>query len=399
VNAGADEHSDRPDFHVVPAERIRRGDVTDVYFLRGKAALEWDGADPVVSAEVRTTSLPNGSPWGIFAGLEEAVALLCDRDLAVEGLPEGSVFFPEDPVMTVSGRYLEFGVLETALLGVVSQASGVATRAARCVLAADGRPVYSFGARRMHPAISPMIERAAYIGGCAGVSTMTGAELVGIEPTGTMAHATILMLGEERAWRAFDATADPKVLRVALVDTFRDERFGAIAAAEVLGDRLSAVRLDTPASRRGDFPAILREVRWELDARGFTGVKIFVSGGLDDATVPALNPYADAYGVGTWIAGGPVVDFSLDLVEIDGEARSKRGKLSGRKDLWRCSACSSHGVARRDAPVTVCPTCGAGVTTPVVPWLEGGKLVRPLPSPSDVRALALREAKTAASRP
>jgi len=186
---------------------------------------------------------------------------------------------------------------------------------------------------------------------------------------------------------------------VALVDTFRDERFGAIAAAEVLGDRLSAVRLDTPASRRGDFPAILREVRWELDARGFTGVKIFVSGGLDDATIPALNPYADAYGVGTWIAGGPVVDFSLDIVEIDGEARSKRGKLSGRKELWRCSACSSHGVARRDSPVTVCPTCGVAVTTPVLPWLEGGKLVRPLPSPSDVRALALREAKTAASRP
>src|SRR5438105_12152456 len=121
-----------------------------------------------------------------------------------------------------------------------------------------------------------MIERAPYIDGCTGVSTMTGAELVGIEPTGTMAHATILLLGEDRAWRAFDATTGPEVPRVALVDTFRDERFGAIAAAEALGDRLAAVRLDTPASRRGDLPAILREVRWELDARGSWGVKIFV---------------------------------------------------------------------------------------------------------------------------
>ena len=67
MNAGTDEHSDRPDFHIVPAERIRRGDVTDVYFLRGKAALESEGANPVVSAEVRTTSLPDGIPGGIVA--------------------------------------------------------------------------------------------------------------------------------------------------------------------------------------------------------------------------------------------------------------------------------------------------------------------------------------------
>jgi nicotinate phosphoribosyltransferase len=307
------------------------------------------------------------------------------------------VFHPEDPVVTVTGPYLEFGVLETALLGLLCQASGVATRAARCVLAAGGRPVYSFGARRIHPAISPMIERAAYVGGCAGVSTVTGAELLDLEPTGTMAHATIVILGEDRAWRAFDATVDPHVARVALVDTFRDERFGAIAAAEVLGDKLSAVRLDTPSSRRGDFAAILREVRWELDARGFDRVKIFVSGGLDETTIPELNPHADAYGVGTWISGGPVVDFSLDIVEAEGEARSKRGKLSGRKQLWRCPACGSHGVAHRSAPVATCPRCGAGVTTPVLLWIEGGSPVRPLPPPVDVRALALRESAEASA--
>ena len=394
MTAGAGEE-DPPSFHVASPERIVRGDVTDVYFLRGRAALESEGENPVVSAEIRAASLPGRLPWGIFAGFDEAVALLHGREVTVEALPEGSVFYPEDPVLTVTGRYLEFGVLETALLGVLCQASGIATRASRCVLAADGRPVYSFGARRMHPAISPMIERAAFVGGCAGVSTVTGGELLGLEPTGTMAHATILILGEERAWRAFDATADPHVARVALVDTFRDERFGAIAAAKVLGDRLTGVRLDTPSSRRGDFGAILREVRWELDARGFDGVKIFVSGGLDEETIPQLNAFADAYGVGTWIAGSPVIDFSLDIVEVEGVARSKRGKLSGRKQLWRCPECGSHGVAPRGAPVAMCPTCASDVATPVRTWVEGGALVQALPPPADVRALALREAVTA----
>ena len=105
--------------------------------------------------------------------------------------------------------------------------------------------------------------------------------------------------------------------------------------------------------------------------------------------------FADAYGVGTWIAGGPVIDFSLDIVEVEGVARSKRGKLSGRKQLWRCPGCGSHGVAPRDAPVVACPTCTSDVATPVRTWVERGQLVRPLPSPADVRALALREAVTA----
>src|SRR5437588_5374155 len=252
----------RPRFHVASPKEIRDGRVTDVYFLRGKAVLEAAGENRGVAAAIRAGSRPAGWAWGVFAGLEEALTLFCDREVSGEAMPGGSVFAPEDPVLTVSGRYLEFGVLEAALLGVLCQASGVATRAARSTLAARGTPIYSFGARRMHPAIAPMIERAAFVGGCEGVATVAGAELIGVEPVGTMAHALILILGEERAWRTFDEVTDPSVPRVALVDTFRDEKFGAIAAAEALGDRLTAVRLDTPGSRRGDFAAILREVRW-----------------------------------------------------------------------------------------------------------------------------------------
>jgi nicotinate phosphoribosyltransferase len=80
---------DGPRFHVAPPERILRGDTTDVYFLRGKAALESEGENPVVSAEIRAAALPERRSWGIFAGLEEAVALLSGHDVTVEALPEG----------------------------------------------------------------------------------------------------------------------------------------------------------------------------------------------------------------------------------------------------------------------------------------------------------------------
>ena len=384
-----------PRFHVASPEEIRSGRVTDVYFERGKEVLEAEGENPEVVAEVRTTGLPGEWPWGIFAGLEEAVALLEGRDVEVRALPEGSLFLPEEPVLTVEGGYLEFGVLETALLGVLCQASGVATRAARCKLAAKGRPVYSFGARRMHPAIAPMVERAAYVGGCDGVAVVKSAEVLEIEPVGTMAHALILILGEERAFRGFDRVIDPEVPRVALIDTFQDEKFGALSAAKILGERLSAVRLDTPASRRGDFDAILREVRWELDAAGFQGVRIFVSGGIDEERIRELSTLADAFGVGTWISSGSVVDFSLDIVEVAGEPRAKRGKLSGRKSLWRCQACAHRGVTLGREVPSACPRCGGTVRSLVETWLSGGRPGRDLPPAAAVRALALQEAAEA----
>lgn len=382
-------------FHVASDEEIRAGKVTDVYFLRGRDLLEAEGENPEVVAEIRATSLPDDWPWALFVGLEEALHLLEGHQLDVTALPEGSVFYPEEPVMVVTGRYLEFGVLETALLGVICEASGVATRAARCKLAAEGRPVYSFGARRMHPAISPMIERAAYIGGCDGVAAVKSAELIGIDPVGTMAHATILILGEERALKAFDRVVDKKIPRVALVDTFQDEKFGAVHAAQVLGDRLTGVRLDTPSSRRGDFPAILREVKWELDARGFSEVKVFVSGGLSEESIRVLNRYADAYGVGTWISSAPVVDFSLDLVEVAGEPRAKRGKLSGRKHLWGCEQCGNRGIAPAATRLGHCPRCGGRVRSLLERSISGGKIVRrPVPAP-ELRAFAMEEVAAA----
>jgi nicotinate phosphoribosyltransferase len=381
--------------HVASPEDIRAGEVTDVYFRRGEQVLKAEGENPHVVAEVRVSSLPPEWPWALLGGLEESLWLLEGKDVEVRALPEGSVFFPEEPVFVIAGNYLEFDALETPLLGLLCQASGIATAAARCKLAAGGRPVYSFGARRMHPSIAPMIERAAFIGGCDGVAAVKSAELIGEEPVGTMAHSLILILGEERAWRAFDRVIDRSVPRVALVDTFRDEKFAAVSAALTMGKGLTAVRLDTPASRRGNFQALLREVRWELDERGFSNVRIFVSGGMDERKILRLNRYADAYGVGTAISNAPVLDFALDIVEVDGEPRAKRGKLSGRKHLWGCPECGNRGIASARARLGHCPRCGHRVRSLLDARIAHGKKRGTDPTPHQIRDLVLQQISVA----
>ena len=104
--------------------------------------------------------------WFVVAGLDEVAYLLDGVDVEVRAVPEGTICRPQEPILTLSGPYSAFGEHETAIFGLLCQASGVATGAARCRLAAGERPVISFGARRMHPAVTPMIERAAYLGGC-----------------------------------------------------------------------------------------------------------------------------------------------------------------------------------------------------------------------------------------
>ncbi len=178
-------------FHTATDEEIRAGRVTDVYFDRTVRILREKGKDKVVAAEVRARALPNGWPWGVLAGMEEVLNLLEGMEVDVWGLPEGTVFHAYEPVLTISGLYTRFAVYETPILGFLCQASGIATAAARCRIAAGERTLLSFGARRMHPAIAPMIERSAYLGGCDGVSTLLAADLIETEPSGTMPHALI----------------------------------------------------------------------------------------------------------------------------------------------------------------------------------------------------------------
>jgi nicotinate phosphoribosyltransferase len=378
-------------FHLASDAEIKAGEVHDVYFSRTVQILRQRGDRKRAKAEVRLKNLPEEWQWGILAGIEEAATLLEGLAIDVLAMDEGTLFRPYEPVLSVEGTYVEWAQYETALLGLLCQASGIATKAARCKKAAGDRQVISFGARRMHPAIAPMIERNAFVGGCDGVAVTKSAELIEADPMGTIPHALVLTVGDTvEALRAFHEVIDPKVRRVALIDTLQDEKFEAIRVAEALGKDLYAVRLDTPSSRRGDFYRILEEVRWELDYRGFEHVKLIASGGIDEDEIPRLNPLVDAYGVGTAIANAPVLNFALDIMEIDGKPMAKRGKRSGSKQVYRCRACGTTVVVPAHKPVQRC-ACGGDVEPLLKPLIVQGKLVRDLPPPRTIREYVLEQ--------
>lgn len=377
-------------FHTASDAEIKRGEVSDVYFARTVQILIHRGDRKRVKAEVYLKSLPEDWQWGILAGIEEAAALLEGVPVDVWAMDEGTLFEPYRPVLRIEGTYVEWAQYETALLGLLCQASGIATKAARCKKAAGDRQVISFGARRMHPTLAPMIERNAFVGGCDGVAVTKSAELIDADPMGTIPHALVLMVGDTvEALKAFHEVVDPKVRRVALVDTLQDEKFEAIRVAEALGRDLYAVRLDTPSSRRGDFYRIIEEVRWELDLRGFGHVKILASGGIDEYEILNLNPIVDGYGVGTAIANASVLNFALDIMEIEGRPMAKRGKWSGVKEVYR------HRGAPRETVVLPAgqpppARSDGGVWEPLLkPLVAGGRIVRDLPPPRTLREFVL----------
>ncbi len=393
-------------FHTATEEEIKNAETSDVYFERTKEILEKEGlADIHVTAEITTSSLPKNWEWGILAGIEEASHLLEGLNIRVRSFPEGTLFRPVDslgvrePVMIIEGRYLDFCLYETPLLGLLCQASGIATMASRVRRAAGTKTVFSFGIRRAHPALAPMIDRACFIGGFDAVSSMIGAKLLGKSPTGTMPHSLIIAIGDQvRAWKSFDKYMPKEVPRIALVDTYCDEKTEAIMAAEALGKALYGVRLDTPSSRRGNFPEIIKEVRWELDSRGFENVKIFVSGGLDDESVRALSATgADGFGVGTSVSNAPSVDFAMDIVEKEGKSVAKRGKLGGKKEVWRCDKCLLDYVLLEGAPSPSCSNCGNKTRPLLVTLLESGRPTSPLPSPDKIRELVLDQLRKLAA--
>ncbi|MGB6894747.1 MAG: nicotinate phosphoribosyltransferase, partial [Dehalococcoidia bacterium] len=224
-----------------------------------------------------------------------------------------------------------------------------------------------------------------------GVSSLAAADLVHQDPTGTMPHALILILGDTvAAARAFDEVIPPDVPRVVLIDTFHDEKFEALAVAEALGERVQGLRLDTPGSRRGDFAQILQEVRWELDLRGYKHIQLYVSGGIGEREIAELAPYAHGFGVGTCISDAPVVDFAMDITEVEGRPFAKRGKWAGAKQVWRCSRCGQDEVLPLDANGPPCP-CGGSREALLQPLLQEGRPVAEFPQPSLIRETVLRQ--------
>ncbi len=367
-------------------DEIIDGFTADSYFLRTLKILNEKDINKSVLVEIKASSLPTGYDWGIFAGINEARMILNDiRGIEVLSMREGSLFYPDEPVLSIKGRYVDFALFETAILGILCQASAVATKAARIKKVIGSKQLISFGSRRAHPSITAHLERNAYIGGCDGVSSIIGGKVINQTPKGTMPHSLVLLMGSLKdALKAFDDVIDKAIPRIALVDTFCDEKFEAIEAAKLLGERLYAVRLDTPSSRRGNIRKILEEVRWELDLRGFNKVKIALSGGIDEYVAKDLSDVVDIFGVGTALTNAPIINFSMDIVEIEGGPIAKRGKKSGRKDLIYCPQCDKRFVVYKDKDYRcTCPVCKSQ-TSPLLSPIE-----EPYPDSTTIRARTL----------
>jgi nicotinate phosphoribosyltransferase len=204
------------------------------------------------------------------------------------------------------------------------------------VEAAQGVPVVSFGARHVHPLVAPYMDYAAIVGGCTTASTTLGAAMAGKDPSGTMPHAMIICFGDTvKAAVAFDKHVEAEVPRVVLVDTFLDEPQEALRVAEALGERLEAVRLDTPGERGGVTPELVKETRARLNQAGFSHVGLFVSGGVTPERIRqflATGAPVDGFGVGSYISSSQPNDFTADLKEVEGKPIAKRGRIPGITD-------------------------------------------------------------------
>lgn len=307
-------------------EEVARGVTADIYFLRTYEILERLGKlDTPVVAEIFA------SRAGVMAGVPECQQLLAGRGVEAWALPEGEEFAAREVVMRVAGPYGAFGLLETALLGILASSCAWATAARECRKAAGDKPVICFGARHVHPAVAPVMERAALVGGASGASCILAARLAGKLPSGTIPHAPILIVGDTvEVARAYHRYMPPEAPRIILVDTFKDEAEEALRVARALGPALNGIRLDTPAERGGVTPDLVREVRHRLDQAGFSHVRIFVSGGLDPERIALLaEAGADAFGVGSYISGARPIDMTMDLKEVAGQPIAKRGRIPG----------------------------------------------------------------------
>ncbi len=313
-------------FHSATHEEILLGVTADLYFVRSHELLSYVKREHTEVAAEIFCSRP-----GVVAGVEEALNLLQHKRVSCWALPEGQPMEKKEVVMRIKGPYSQFGIYETALLGILASASGWATAARTCREAAQGKPVYCFGARHVHPAVAPVMERAALVGGAENCSCILGAKLRGKEPIGTVPHAAALIIGDTlETALLYDQVMPPDSPRIILVDTFRDEAEESLRVAAALGDRLSGVRLDTPGERGGVTPGLVREVRARLDQAGFSHVQIFVSGGITAERISLLQEAgADAFGVGSFISGSRAIDMTMDLKEIDDKPVAKRGRIPG----------------------------------------------------------------------
>nr|WP_265802331.1 nicotinate phosphoribosyltransferase [Nocardia zapadnayensis] len=328
--------------------------LTDQYELTMLAAALADGsAARRCTFEVFARRLPHGRRYGVVAGtgrfldalahfrfaeaeLEivarfldaETVAWLRDYRFTgdIDGYPEGELYFPGSPILSVTGTFAECVLLETLALSVFNHDSAIAAAAARMVSAADGRRMIEMGSRRTHEQAAPASARAAYLSGFHATSNLEAVRRYGVPGAGTSAHAFTLVHsgadGEHEIEAFRSQVAAHGTGTTLLVDTFDITR-GVALAVEVAGPELGAVRIDS-----GDLGVLARQVRRQLDELGAVKTRIVVSGDLDEYAIAALRAEpVDAYGVGTQLvtgSGAPTAGMVYKLVEVEGLPVAKR---------------------------------------------------------------------------
>lgn len=338
------------------------GLATDLYQLTMAAAYHARGFNPRATFELFVRKLPADRTYLLAAGLEQAIRYLerlrftaddvrslrelpvfrdVDLDFLVDlrftgdldAIPEGTPVFENEPLLRVTAPLIEAQLVETYLLCTLNFQTLIATKAARVVAAARGRPVYDFGFRRAHgPGAAMLATRAAALAGCAGTSNVRAGIGLDIPLVGTMAHSFIMAQDdEEEAFRNYAATYPGHA--VLLIDTY-DTREGARRAAKVPG--LSAVRLDS-----GDLAGLSRDVRAILDGAGAAGCKIVASSDLNEYKIDSLlagGAPIDAFGVGTEMVtsrDAPALGGVYKLVELEaGGRRVGRAKGSAGKATY-----------------------------------------------------------------
>ncbi len=300
-------------------------------------------------------------------------------------VPEGVPVFPGEPVLTIRAPIIEAQIPETYVLSAVAFQSLVATKAARSVEVAGGRPVIEFGTRRAHtPEAGVLGARAAYIGGCAGTSNTLAGFRYGIPVMGTSAHSWVMSFpGEMEAFRQLQRVLGDSTVQ--LIDTY-DTLEGARRAAQ-LGRPLWGVRIDS-----GDFLALSHQVRAILDQAGLPEARIMASGDLDEYRIRELvNAGApiDSFGVGTQLstsADAPALSAVYKMVELE---ISGIKRFTAKYSADKISLPGSKQIFREEARDVVARSgeCGKGEAL-LRPVILGGRLVEPLPTVEQARRRA-----------
>jgi nicotinate phosphoribosyltransferase len=282
------------------------------------------------------------------------------RDLRFTGevwaIPEGRLLFPDEPLLEVTAPLPEAQLIETYLLNQVTYQTAIASKAARCRIAAPDKAMIDFAFRRVHGVEASLaVARATAIVGFTSTSNVEAARILGLRATGTMAHSYIEAFDTEaEAFRAYAKDYPERV--VLLVDTYDtlrgvDKAIQVARELQAKGRELSAIRLDS-----GDLGALARTARTMLDEAGLKEVQIFASGGLDEYVIASLaDSPIDAFGVGTKVgvaADSPYLDSVYKLVEYDGHRVAKlsvkKATLPGPKQVWRSAGMKGDVIGLRE---------------------------------------------------